>query len=179
MTKTPKTGQVPAQEKELTWREQRFIEHYIRTGNASLAAREAGYSHASCAFYGHELLRKPYIAEAIALEREKDSQLLNFKKADALKILLGMVLASPEDFTEILKNPTDKERYKELGYKKYAIQSVKESFKNGNEVKFVDRLAALDDLWDKLGLGQEASSGNWFDDLGRVIDSIRAAKGTK
>lgn len=182
MAKAPKTTQVVAQEsaKPLTWREQRFVEQYIRNkGNASLAAREAGYSHHTCRQIGSETLAKPYIQAAIALEQEKDRQMLKFGKEDALKILLGMVLAQPSDFDNVLKDPQNKENYADLGYKEYAIQSIKKSLKNGNEVKFVDRLAALDDLWDKLGLDKDTSGGNFFDELGRIIDVVRKTKEPK
>lgn len=54
---------------KFTVKQQRFIDAY--EGNATEAARKAGYSKKTAEAIGHENLRKPYIAEAIAKREEK------------------------------------------------------------------------------------------------------------
>lgn len=49
----------------LTTKQQAFIEHYLRTWNASEAAREAGYSERTARQIGAENLTKPDIQAAI------------------------------------------------------------------------------------------------------------------
>ncbi len=51
--------------KELTRRQQLFAEAYIECGNATEAARRAGYSENTAAQMGAENLRKPNISEYI------------------------------------------------------------------------------------------------------------------
>lgn len=49
----------------LTVKQQRFIDFYIETGNASEAARKAGYSQKTAFRMGQENMQKPAIKEAI------------------------------------------------------------------------------------------------------------------
>lgn len=51
--------------RKLTTRQQKFIDNYIISGNATAAAREAGYSVKSAKQMGAENLTKPYIREEI------------------------------------------------------------------------------------------------------------------
>ena len=50
---------------KLTEKQQRFVDYYIETGNASEAARKAGYSEKTCRVTGQENLQKPAIKSAI------------------------------------------------------------------------------------------------------------------
>lgn len=49
-----------------TFRQQKFIDEYLRSGNAAKAARTAGYSERTAKSIGHENLTKPDIAEEIS-----------------------------------------------------------------------------------------------------------------
>jgi hypothetical protein len=49
-----------------TGKRSRFVEEYLLDLKASAAARRAGYSRATAHAQGHELLKKPEVAEAIA-----------------------------------------------------------------------------------------------------------------
>lgn len=55
---------------KLTEKQKRFVDYYIKTGNATEAAIKAGYSRHTARQMGAENLTKPYIVEAIA-ERNK------------------------------------------------------------------------------------------------------------
>lgn len=59
--------------KKLTGKQQRFIEEYLIDLNATQAAIRAGYSKKCAEVQGHENLRKPNIAQAIAYAKEKRS----------------------------------------------------------------------------------------------------------
>ena len=50
---------------KLTPKQKKFCEWYIKTGNASEAARQAGYSVKTAAYMGAENLRKPQIKSYI------------------------------------------------------------------------------------------------------------------
>jgi phage terminase small subunit len=54
-----------SREKSLLWRQRRFVEAYIRSGNATRSAIAAGYSDASAYSTGSELLAKPAVRSAI------------------------------------------------------------------------------------------------------------------
>lgn len=157
-----KTDQASAsqgpEKKTLTWREEKFVEAYIRIGNGTAAAMEAGIpcprQQAS------RLLSRVYIQDAIDEFKERDREILNFKREDALRILLGMALATPDDFADVLRNPSDRRNYKRLGYKKHALVSAEKSIKFGNSIKLADKRAALNDLWEKLGLDKDAGEGD-------------------
>ena len=62
--------------KGLTLKQQRFVDEYVVCGNASEAARRAGYSAKTAGVCGQENLKKPIIQEAIksaldAIESQK------------------------------------------------------------------------------------------------------------
>lgn len=50
---------------KLTLKQQKFVDYYIKTGNATDAAIKAGYSEKTAAITGHENLRKPNVKQAI------------------------------------------------------------------------------------------------------------------
>lgn len=60
---------------KLTPKQKAFCDYYIQTGNASEAARKAGYSEKTAPFIGAENLKKPkisaYIAERMAKADKK------------------------------------------------------------------------------------------------------------
>lgn len=51
---------------KLTARQERFVAEYLKSGNASAAARAAGYSERTADQLGYQLLQKPSVASAIA-----------------------------------------------------------------------------------------------------------------
>lgn len=169
-----KTGQAPATQAEtpsrLSWNEERFVEAFVRTGCATTAAIESGYGHARARQTGYELRTKSYIKEAIERQQERDRAVLNFRREDALKILIAMVTATLDDFADVLENPEARDSYLGLGDKRYAIKSAKKSAKFGNEIQLVDRKAALDDLWEKLGLDKDTGEDDRQSFLGRFAD---------
>ena len=55
----------------LTLRQRRFVAHYLEHGNATRAARDAGYTANNPGTAGWQLLQKPLVKAALAAEREK------------------------------------------------------------------------------------------------------------
>lgn len=69
---------------KLTQKQKVFCEEYIKTGNASDAARKAGYSQKTAPFIGTENLKKPQISAYIKSRLdEQDAALV----ADANEVL--------------------------------------------------------------------------------------------
>lgn len=83
--------------KALTKKAQAFIEVYLRTFNASAAAREAGYSERSAGAIGHELLKKPEIRAAIDARLDE----LKMSADEVLTRLSEQARASLGDFVQI------------------------------------------------------------------------------
>ena len=69
----------------LTSKQARFVEEYLIDLNATAAAKRAGYSRKTAATIGHENLRKPKIAEAMRLGREKLSERAQITQEDVLE----------------------------------------------------------------------------------------------
>lgn len=174
-----KTAQATAanQERPYSWQELRFISEYVEHGNATLAYL-AAYPEAkrtSAGVSGTRWLKKARINKGVEAERSRLSQLFKFDREKAIKILLGMATARASDFCRVLKDPEALESYKHLEEKEYAIEATKKSWKNGNEVKLIsgaERRAAINDLWDKLGLGKTGSAKDWTDGLDGLLGLI-------
>lgn len=64
----------PSKVRPLTPKQQRFVEEYLVDLNATQAAIRSGYSQKTAGAVGHENLKKPEIAKAIAAGREKQSK---------------------------------------------------------------------------------------------------------
>ena len=56
---------------KLSARQQRFVKHYVRLGNASQAAREAGYAEAGARVTSCRLLTNPNVQTAVLAERRR------------------------------------------------------------------------------------------------------------
>lgn len=76
---------------KLTEKQKRFIDYYIETGNASEAARRAGYSEKIANRIGTENLSKPVIKEAIDA-RLKELEDKRIAKADEVMQFLTSTL---------------------------------------------------------------------------------------
>ena len=83
---------------KLTPKQQKFIDYYIQTGNATEAAKLAGYSSKTAYSIGNENLNKPEIKQAID---ERLKQLESERIAEAKEIM--------EVLTTIIRGKTDEE----------------------------------------------------------------------
>lgn len=76
---------------KLTEKQRRFVDYYVETGNASEAARRAGYSEKTAGWIGQENLQKPTIKAAIDA-RLKDLEDKRIAKADEVLEFLTSTL---------------------------------------------------------------------------------------
>lgn len=76
---------------KLTEKQRRFVDYYVETGNASEAARRAGYSEKIANRIGTENLSKPVIKEAITV-RLKELEDKRIAKADEVMQFLTSTL---------------------------------------------------------------------------------------
>jgi phage terminase small subunit len=165
--------------KPLTWQEERFVEAYIENrGNGTQAGLAAGYGRGGVRQQAAIMLTRPHIVNAIALEQERLRETLRFDREKALKILIGRATASLDDFTAVMLNHTNRESYNGLGCKRFAIKKVKQT-EHGVEFELFDGMAALNELWEKLGLGKESSASDWSDGLESVLKTIERLKSQK
>lgn len=74
----------------LTEKQKRFIDYYIETGNATEAAKKAGYSRKTAKAAGYENLTKPYLKSAID---ERLKALEEKRVADAREVLIHLTAA--------------------------------------------------------------------------------------
>lgn len=76
---------------KLTEKQRRFVDYYVETGNASEAARRAGYSKKTAGWIGQENLQKPTIKAAVdARLRELEGK--RIAKADEVMQFLTSTL---------------------------------------------------------------------------------------
>ena len=89
--------------RKLTEKQKRFIDYYIETGNATEAARRAGYSEKTAAETGYENLRKPNIKNYID-KRLKQLEDERIAKADEVLQYLTAVMRGEEKEKFIIFN---------------------------------------------------------------------------
>ncbi|WP_333604288.1 terminase small subunit [Lactobacillus acetotolerans] len=78
-------------DKPLTEMQRRFCEHYIVSGNATDAAKRAGYSPHSAANTGYSTLKKPQIQKYLAeLSRDRNNDLIA-NQEEVLKFLTNVM----------------------------------------------------------------------------------------
>jgi hypothetical protein len=181
-------GEAPP--KKLSWEEEKFVGAYVRNGsNATRAFMEArpGTPVKTASTLGTRMLGKVWVYDAIEEERARLREVCKFTRDEYFTILAGMARATLDDFAQVFEDPTNRENYCGLGEKKFAIESAKKTVNEDakgnvnivNEIKIVspgERKAIANELWEKLGLGQEASSGNWFDGLDKLAELVRGSK---
>lgn len=166
MAKTT-TGRVPAVSqateapKKLTYTQERFIDAYIDNGGnatrAYLAARP-GVTIRTAAVEGSKYLMNPEILAAIEEERARLKNIVNFSRERAIQILAAMALTTPDRVTTAMRTPYKKSAYAGLGDARYAlhVQKTPEGY-NASTPSHSERRAAINDLWEKLGLDKDAS----------------------
>ena len=92
---------------KLTEKQRRFVDYYIETGNASEAARRAGYSEKTAGWIGQENLQKPTIKAAIDA-RLKDLEDKRIAKADeVLQFLTSSMRGELKDENIVVEGSGD------------------------------------------------------------------------
>ena len=128
-------------------RQETFVAEYLVDLNAAAAARRAGYSPRTADRIGHENLRKPEIAAAIAAARaDRESR---------VKITADYVLSN---LTEVVERCMTRAAVmvREDGER---VQAVDEDGRNVWTFNAKGALSALDLLGKHLGLWKDANAG--------------------
>lgn len=121
-------------ETKLTVKQRRFIDYYIQSGNASEAARKAGYSPKTAYSMGVENLRKPQVQSAIQTRlAELDSE----RTADTKEIL--------EYLTAVMRGDAEEEVVVNVGTGKgYSqAQKIKAQVSAKERIKAAELLAKV------------------------------------
>lgn len=162
----PPEAEVFHKDGKLTFMQEKFVQAYIDCdGNATEAYwRVYGGLRESAKTLGNRLMSKVHITEAIDGIREDLRKSLNITREQLLRIQAGMAMATIDDFCKMLWDSAGREEnYCGLGYKKHAIKSIKVG-EFGNEITMVDKQAALNELWKKLGFKEGIDPANSDDD---------------
>ncbi|HPY89060.1 MAG TPA: terminase small subunit, partial [Spirochaetota bacterium] len=87
-------------DKDLTNKEEKFIEYYIQTYNGTLAIKKAGYDVANdqvASVMAYENLRKPHIIEAIRNRTQRDNVRLKLTTDEILELMTKIALGEERD----------------------------------------------------------------------------------
>lgn len=138
---------------KLTVKQEKFIDYYVRTGNATQAAISAGYSPKTAYSIGNENLNKPEIKKVI---EERLNKLQNERTADTQEIL--------ENLTAILRSQAQEE----------VILVVKGNVQKLSKSPSVrDRLRAMDIMCKISGLYQDKTEISFNQQPVVIVDDVR------
>lgn len=124
-------------EKKLTVKQKRFVDFYVETGNATEAAKKAGYSKRTAEAIGLENLGKPRIKKAIAAR---------------LKELESKRVATAKEVMEFLTSTMRGEVTEEVVVSDFLGDGVSQTKIVEKHVGVRDRLKAAEGLAKRLGL---------------------------
>lgn len=126
---------------ELTPKQKAFADYYLETGNATEAAKRAGYSENSAKQIGAENLTKPYISQYIA---ERQKQVEDERIADISEVL--------QFFTSVMRGEV-KDQFDfdpSLSDRLSAGKELMKRYEKGDDGK-KDALAKLDEVLREIG----------------------------
>ena len=126
---------------ELTPKQKAFADYYLETGNATEAARRAGYSENSAKQIGTENLSKPSISQYIA---ERQKQVEDSRIADISEVL--------QFFTSVMRGEV-KDQFDfdpSLSDRLSAGKELMKRYEKGDDGK-KDALAKLDEVLKEIG----------------------------
>lgn len=126
---------------ELTPKQKAFADYYLETGNATEAAKRAGYSEKTAYAMGAENLRKPQISQYIA---ERQKQVEDKRIADISEVL--------QFFTSVMRGEV-KDQFDfdpSLSDRLSAGKELMKRYEKGDDGK-KDALAKLDEVLKEIG----------------------------
>lgn len=136
----------------LTAKQQKFVDEYFISGNATDAARLAGYSKKTCYSIGNENLKKPEITAALR-EKEKEIQDKNIAKQGEVLTYLTSIMRGEQSENVLIG----------VGNGKQKIAKIKVSAK--------DRIKAAELLGKRYGLWTDKVDINSTEGI-KIIDDI-------
>jgi len=146
----------------------RFVDEYLVDLNATQAAIRAGYAPKTAAQIGYELVHNGSVSAAIAREKAARSRRTGIIADRVLRELARVAFVDPAkiinfETAEVLPDVTDDDRSVISGIK-VKIMISETGNMTEREVKFCDKLKALDMLAKHLGLYDGVNGGKDGDD---------------
>ncbi len=169
--------------KRLTPKQELFVSGFLIDGNASAAAKRAGYSERTAEKIGSENLRKPEIAKAIA---ENQAKRLERNEVSADKVIAKLAAIAFYDplraFDAATGNLLPLHEIDDDTRAALIVEVTQGFDQDGNPVqtrktKFADKLQALDKLARNLGMFQDKLkiSGDAENPIKVLIDRIQGS----
>lgn len=138
------------QNKKLTKREKRFCVCFLSSGSCRDAARRAGYE-GDCELVGEELICKSEItAELERLSAQREKSLASLAMQGYRRLAFGSVC---DAVSLLYKSEPSDEELREMDF--FGVSEIKRPKDGSMEIKFFDRLKALE----KLGASSCADTG--------------------
>ena len=125
---------------KLTQKQKKLAEYYIKCGNATEAAKKAGYSEKTAYAIGQENLKKPVISEYIAKRIEKQEKALVADAFEVLKFFTSTMRGEVKDQFGLDPALSDRIRAAELLGKRESLFEKKTPTEKESRVINVDDL---------------------------------------
>lgn len=149
----------------LNRRQELFIEHYLRTNNATQAAIAAGYSKKTAGRNATRLMKNDEIAARIA---KRTAKVMEAAKMEADEVLLRLAEMARGNMADFIKPDANGEPVFDLNKKGAPLHlikrmKVKRSERFGDEIEFelYDAQSALNMLGKHLRLFDRANEVDW------------------
>lgn len=147
----------------LNARQLKFVQEYLLSGNASDAARKAGYSEKTAGSIGDQLLKNLEIQSAIKKFQEERKEKYNISEEKILQALIDIAFFDPMEVLEqkknsfVFKKQIAKEIMKGANFTIYPEYQTKDDKKQGIirarlSVQSGDRKGALELLGQHIGM---------------------------
>lgn len=164
----------------LTFRQEKFIEHFIdMDGNACRAYMKTFdvTDRFSAKVLACRMMKRQEIIDAIEDRRAEIRDALGITREKLLRPLVGIVEATIDDFSSVVRWGSNRDNFRGLGDKKHAVKSISIG-EFGNSVQLHDKQAAINELWKKLGFEKAADTGSERDVTNSLLERVRAINGS-
>lgn len=158
---------------KLNIRQEKFVSAYLKSGNATQSAIEAGYSERSAGQNGERMLRNVEIAAAIEAGRAKLTEKLELSPERVLRRLSEWGFADPREMYDAqgqLLHPKFMPDHVAV-----AVSEIEQTAK-GIKIKRVDPLGAMNTIAKVLGMVRDKLDVNVSGDLASKLDAARKRK---
>lgn len=111
----------------LTPKQKAFAEYYIQSGNASDAARKAGYSNKTAPFIGAENLKKPQISDYISKRMAETEEGRVASANEVIKFYTAVMRGEVKDQFGLEASLSDRLKAGDSLMKRYAVAAEKKN----------------------------------------------------
>lgn len=138
--------------RDLTPKQQRFVDEYLIDLNATQAARRAGYSPESAGKIGSQLLAKTRIQNAIREAKAALATRVNIRQEDVIATLAAIAFADIHDYVDCSQEPWRLRPLNSLTSAQRQALAYAQQRPSGFTVRLRDKVRALDLLAQHLGM---------------------------